>query len=92
MKGTAMSKGYTINYFITVLKNTNTSLVNKNGLYNTVSPRYGYHSVKAEALDNWLNGLTAPIYRGDGRFASYGKTGRARVLKALQNRKTLGFV
>lgn len=87
-----MSKGYTISYFIDVLKNTTTRQVTNNGIYSVVSPRFGGFSVKADALDTWLSYNTTAIVKGEGRFASYGKTPRARLLTALKNRKVNGSV
>lgn len=87
-----MSKGYTINYFITTLKNTSTSMVAKKGVYNVIAPRYGALSLKANALNIWLNGETFAIVKGVGKFASYGKTARTRLLTALKNRKNTGTV
>jgi hypothetical protein len=87
-----MSKGYTINYFVTALKNVSATTVARQGVYNTVSPRFGSASVKSCALDYWLGYNTDSIVRGSGRFASYGKTARARLLTALRNRKTTGSV
>jgi hypothetical protein len=87
-----MSKGYTISYFIDVLKNTTARQVTNKGVFNVVSPRFGDFSVKAEALDTWLNYATTTIARGEGRFATYGKTARARLLTALRNRKEHGTV
>lgn len=86
-----MSKGYTLQYFINTFKNTR-KVDGGDGVYLTVSPRFGYFSVKAEALDTWLQGETGDIVSGRGRFASYGKTARARVLRALNNRKNSGLV
>jgi hypothetical protein len=87
-----MSKGYTISFFINVLKNTTTRAVSKNGVYNVVAPRFGDFSVKASALDSWLGYKTSAIEAGEGKFASYGKTPRARLLTALRNRKVNGTV
>jgi hypothetical protein len=74
-----MSKGYTISYFIDVLKNTTARQVANKGVYETVSPRFGGFSVKADALDTWLNFNTTAIARGDGQYANFGKTARARL-------------
>jgi hypothetical protein len=87
-----MSKGYTINYFVNVFTNTTNTQIARNGVYNTVSPRNGYASVKAGALDRFLQGQTYAIANGTGVFASFGKTPRARLLKALRNRKRYGTV
>jgi len=87
-----LSKGYTINYFIDVLKSAATNKVTKEGVYSVVSPRFGGQSVKANALDGWLNFKTNAIAKGVGQFASYGKTPRARLLTALSKRKKLGTV
>ena len=87
-----MSKGYTINFFVTALKSVNANTVARQGVYNVVSPRFGAFSTKADALDSWLGYNTSAISRGEGRFASYGKTARARLLTALKNRKENGAV
>jgi hypothetical protein len=87
-----MSKGYTISYFINVLQNTPTSTVTKLGVFNVVAPRFGAESVKVDALQSWLGYNTTAIASGSGRFASFGKTPRARLLTALKNRKVNGFV
>jgi hypothetical protein len=87
-----MSKGYTINFFVTTLKNVSAKTVTTRGVYNAVSPRYGIFSAKANALDGWLNYNTRAIVKGEGRFASYGKTARARLLTALRRRKKNGIV
>lgn len=81
------TKGYTISYFIKLLSGTrNRSLVN-NGVYDTVSPRFGSTSVRAQVLNRWLGGKTSSIVNGTGKFAAYGETPRARLLKALKLRK-----
>lgn len=85
-----MSKGYTLNYFINVLSNTRT--VSNIAVYSTFSPRFGKASVKARALDAWLDNQTLEIARGHGRFAHLGKTPRSRLLKALRLRKQNGFI
>ena len=87
-----MSKGYTINFFINVIKNTKSRAVTSDNVYNVVAPRYGQFSVKSEALDYWLNFNTADISEGRGRFSTYGKTPRARLLTALKNRKVKGTI
>lgn len=86
-----MSKGYTINFFISVFKSATVGQVNSS-VYRTVSPRLGVLSTKAEALDGWLGDKTGDIASGRGHFASFGKTARARLLKALALRKKNGFV
>ena len=91
-EGTTMSKGYTISYFVKVLKNAKVSSFTKTSVYNIVSPRDGALSVKAGALDTWLGHQTSSISLGTGRFASYGKTSRARLLFALKNRKMTGSI
>lgn len=83
-----MSKGYTISYFVNVFSNTRQ--VANTSVYAAVSPRFGHASVKARALDAWLDNQTLSIARGQGRFASFGKTPRARLLKALRLRKRNG--
>jgi len=87
-----MSKGYTINFFIQAVKSATTASVTNNGVYNVVSPRFGAFSTKACALDSWLGHKTDDIFIGRGRFSSYGKTPRTRLLTALRNRKKIGTV
>ena len=86
------TKGYTLQYFIDLFTNTTTRQLSTNSVYNVVSPRKGVTSVRAEVLDNWLSYNTTNIANGTGSFASYGKTPRARLLKALRNRKNNGTV
>jgi hypothetical protein len=87
-----MSKGYTLQYFINTFSNATVNQVNKNGAYLTVSPRLGYFSVKADALDTWLDDSVDAISEGRGHFSTYGKTPRARLLTALRNRQTRGRI
>jgi hypothetical protein len=87
-----LSKGYTISYFINVFKNTTKRNFTTMGAYDLVSPRFGWMSEKAYALDSWLRYRTSDIVRGDGNFASFGKTSRARLLTALKNRKQNGYI
>jgi hypothetical protein len=87
-----MSKGYTINFFVNALKGVTNTQLNKNGVFNVVSPVYGSFSVKAAALDTFLGGNTSSIASGDGAFANLGKTPRTRLIKALKLRKQFGYV
>jgi hypothetical protein len=87
-----LSKGYTISYFMTALQNANSKKVTETGPYYAVSPRKGVFSEKSYALDTWLNDQTESIFAGKGRFANYGKTPKARLLKALKNRKVNGVI
>lgn len=88
-----MSKGYTISYFMNLLQNTSTrDLTTATQVYFAVSPRRGNNSEKRYALDTWLQGQTSAIVSGRGRFANFGKSPRARLLKALRVRKENGFV
>lgn len=87
-----MSKGYTISFFMAALQNVNSKRVTEAGPYYVVSPRKGVFSEKSYALDTWLNDQTELIFEGRGRFANYGKTPKARLLKALKNRKVNGFI
>ena len=95
VKGTRMNfgtKGYTLQYFIDLFTNTTSRQLNSNGVYRTVSPRLGSVSVRADVLDTWLSNNTTAIVNGTGNFATFGKTPRTRLLKALRNRKTNGYV
>ena len=87
-----MSKGYTLSFFINTLTNATTRQVTNQGVYDVVSPLGGVFSVKADALDTWLGYNTGAIARGEGRFATYGKSSRARLLTALRNRKNTGNI
>jgi hypothetical protein len=87
-----MSKGYTISFFMSALQSVNSRKVTEAGPYYTVSPRKGVFSEKSLALDTWLNGQTEQVFQGNGKFAAYGKTPKARLLKALKNRKVNGSI
>jgi hypothetical protein len=88
-----MTKGYTLSYFLNLLGNSRArQLTNKDSVYSFVSPRFGFNSVRAVVLDTWLGGKTTQIVNGTGRFSNYGSTPRARLLKALRNRKVTGAV
>lgn len=87
-----MSKGYTLNYFINTFTSTTAAAVSREGVYRTVSPRLGFNSVASYQLDKWLEGQTQEIANGTGDFSSYGKTSRARILRALRNRKNTGTI
>ena len=62
-------------------------------LKNAVSPRVaeGQVSAKLYAIDNFLNGNLTSVINGRGKFASLGKTGRTRLLRALKNRKANSY-
>lgn len=88
-----MTKGYTLNYFLGLFGNSRSrQLENVDAVYSFVSPRFGYFSTRAVVLDTWLGDQTNAIVRGTGRFSTYGRTPRARLIKALRNRKTTGTV
>jgi hypothetical protein len=91
-KGHNMSKGYTINYYTNLFKSASPRNLTPTNLPNFVSPVYGSSSVKFSQLDGFLGGNIFEIARGHGDFASFGKTPRARILKALSLRKKHGFV
>ena len=86
-----MSKGYTINYFVNTIKGAKAAAL-KSDVYEAISPRNGFFSVKAIALDNFLGGetLAYQIAEGIGSFEGLGKTPRSRLLKALSLRKKNG--
>ena len=87
-----MSKGYTLNYFINTISSASNRQIEQNGVFRVISPRLGGTSVKAQALVNFLggHGTTFSVVNGSGRFAGFGKTPRARLLKALKLRKRNG--
>lgn len=86
-----ITKGYTINYFLGLFGNVrNRNLKNLDKVYSSVSPRFGFKSIRAMVLDQLLDYNTSYIFHGVGKFSTYGKTPRARLLKALRNRKTNG--
>jgi len=89
-----MSKGYTINFFVNAFTGVTNKQIVTTGVYGAVSPRYGFNSVKAKALDNFLGGLgrAKAIAEGSGSYANLGKTPRTRLLRALRNRKNSGTV
>lgn len=85
-----MHKGYTLNYLIEQVKGTTNAQIQNNGIYQTLSPRAGVYSVKGDVLDNFLFNNTAAIVAGAGIFATFGKTPKTRLLKALKLRKKTG--
>ncbi len=86
-----MTKGYTIAFFvreIQKMKITAKTLKEKHGVYKALSPRRGYWSLKAILLDVWTQGNVDEIIAGrTARAKKLGKTPKARLLKALANRK-----
>lgn len=86
------TKGYTIQYFIDLFANTSNKQLVTNGVYETISPRDGAASVRADVLDHWLGGNTYNVVWGKNGFETLGKTPRTRILKALHNRKANGYV
>lgn len=88
-----MTKGYTISYFLALFGNSRArQFSTASDVYSFVSPRLGVSSVRATVLNKWLGKQTNAIVSGSGRFASYGSTPRARLMKALRNRKNTGSV
>jgi hypothetical protein len=86
------TKGYTLSYFLKLFNSTSNRAISSNGVYGVVSPLLGSTSVRATVLNTWLGNKTTQITNGTGKFASYGTTPRARILKALRNRKTTGSI
>lgn len=87
------TKGYTISYFLGLFEGSRSrQLPNKNAVYSFISPKLGAKSVRAAVLNKWLECRTTAIVDGTGQFATYGSTPRARLLKALKNRKKTGSV
>ena len=87
-----MSKGYTINYFSTVIKTFTTGKLTSLGVVGAVAPIGGVTSIKVQALNSWLGGNLLAIESGKGRFAGFGKTSKTRLLKALNLRYKNGTV
>lgn len=86
-----MHKGYTISFFIKTVSALSETQI-KNDFYNTLAPRGGYWSVKAERFDDWV-GCTEEIIEGKTKRAkSLGKTAKTRLLTALRRRRTTGKV
>jgi hypothetical protein len=85
-----MSKGYTIQFFINEISTKVNRGNDVNAFIKAISPVYGINSVKIGALDNFIGDLNK-VANGRGRYAGFGKTPKARVLKALKLRKKLGF-
>ena len=89
---TTTKPSYTIQNFINTVTAVNNKTLVSNGVYGVVAPRFGASSVKALTLDFFLGGNTVAIFNGTGEFASLGKTPRTRLLTALRNRQTNGFI
>lgn len=85
-----MHKGYTINYFINLLQGTTNSTITDTGIAKVVSPRLGRRSQAVSALNTFLGGNLTAVTNGTNGFKTYGKTPRARLLKALRTRQTSG--
>jgi len=86
------TKAYTLASLITEVSNLKPSQVTTLVTFKSaVSPRVATTAVSAKlyTIDNFLNGKLVSIINGSGKFASYGKTGRTRLLRALKNRKAL---
>jgi hypothetical protein len=84
------SKGYTLNYFISIIRSANSKVLSEN-VARAVSPRVGASSVKFETLQTWLSGKAYDIAVGNHKFSKLGSTPRARLLKALKARKAGTF-
>ena len=90
-----MTKGYTLNYFVNLFNKTSANTISgTKDVYTFISPRLGFHSTRAVVLETWLGSQKQlrAITNGTGRFSTYGTTPRARILKALRNRKVNGKV
>lgn len=87
-----MHKGYTINYFIGLVGGVTNAKLKNVGIANLVSPRLGASSQAFAALNTFLGGNLNAIVNGNKGYASLGITPRARILKALKNRKKFGSV
>lgn len=85
-----MHKGYTINYFINLVEGATNQQITGNGIASIVSPRLGNKSQAVSALNSYLSGSLSAVVNGTKGFNSFGKTPRARLLKALRTRKTYG--
>jgi hypothetical protein len=85
-----MSKGYTLNYFINLFNNTTTSDWKGRSVFDFVETKRG---VRATALENFIGyGVISNVDLGSKQTNVLGKTPRARILKALYNRKRHGNV
>jgi hypothetical protein len=82
-----MSKGYTISFFMRALEGTDKRMVSFEHIYNIISPRIGFFSVKSEQFDTWLYNNTLDIYCGVGKFKKFGSYPKQRLMKALKLRK-----
>jgi len=89
-----MTNAYTIPFLIDFVRGTtlgdwnaatSSSRVN---FASVISPIGGASSIKIKTLDTLLGGNLKAVVHGTGTFASFGKTPRARLLKALRLRST----
>lgn len=83
------TKAYTLNALIaevTFVKRGDADTVVSN-----LSPRLGANSVKVAVIDTFLNGKLDAVLKGRGAYATFGKSAKARLLKALRLRKNRKF-
>lgn len=85
-----MSKGYTITFFINELTTKVKGKKTAGSIVDAISPTYGKSSVKFSTLNNFVGNFDA-VANGTGKYAGFGKTPKARLLKALKLRKKFGF-
>lgn len=82
------TKKYTINLLVNeVASLSNTQVSSVQSLANSISPRAGVSSAKFYALNRYVGGNITAVINGRGRFSSFGKTARSRILTALRARK-----
>ena len=87
-----MTNKYTIPFLINYVKGTTISdwnAVTTSGRINfasVISPIGGSSSVKIQTLNSLLGGNLRAVVHGSGTFSNFGKTPRARLLKALRLR------
>ena len=84
-----MGNHYYPQYFINTLGGfTARQLGNSTSTFvGTIAPVKGRNSVKVKSLNTMLGGQLNNIIAGTGEFGGFGRTARARVLKALRLRK-----
>lgn len=78
---------YTINLLMSEVQSLTSSQVSSfDSIVEALSPRAGVRSAKIAALSSYVGGSVARVLGN----TSLGRTPRARLLKALRNRKTSG--
>lgn len=84
------TKKYTIASLIREISALRVQVSNSRQLAMAISPRTGIASAKFRVLNGLLNNRLNSVISGAGSYAYLGATPKARVVRALRNRKSNG--